>query len=419
MIFFIIFLTILFSAFFSGYEIAFVSANKLKIELGKSQQQLSARILSRFIKQPSHFIGTILVGNNIALVIYSIMMSRLIDHRIAAFTGQEDKSFGVLVISTLISTHIILIFGEFIPKALFRLQPNGVLSFFAIPFQGIYWILSPIAVGFAYLSKLILKGLFGLKIEEKKPVFERADLEHFIRQNQPQEVQYQDINTDLFENALYLTQVKVRECMIPRTEMVMIAVDANITELKEQFIQTKLSKLIVYDEEVDNVLGYVHHQDLLKNPTTIRSIIKQVPAIPESMPAVDLMNLFMRERKSIAWVVDEHGGTAGLVTMEDVLEEIFGDIQDEYDAVDGLVDQQLAEEEFLFSGRLEIDFINDKYHLNIPHGEYETLSGYILANYESIPTVNEELNIDNFDITIIAVSETKIETVKLKVIPKI
>jgi CBS domain containing-hemolysin-like protein len=419
MIFFVIFLTILASAFFSGYEIAFISANKLKIELGKAQQQLSARILSKFVKQPSHFIGTILVGNNIALVIYSIMMSRLIDHHIAAITQQEEKSTLVLIISTIISTHIILVFGEFIPKALFRLNPNSLLNFFAIPFQAFYWILSPIAIGFAYLSKLILKVIFGLKIEEKKPVFERADLEHFIRQTQPQETHHQDINTDLFENALYLTQVKVRECMIPRTEMVMIEVTDTMEQLRSKFIQTKLSKLIVYEEEVDNVLGYVHHQDLLKKPSSIKAIIKQVPAIPESMPAVDLMNLFMRERKSIAWVVDEHGGTSGLVTMEDVLEEIFGDIQDEYDATEGLLDKQLAEREFLFSGRLEIDYINDKYNLHIPHGEYETLSGYILANHESIPTENEELNIDNYDISIIAVSETKIETVKLKVIPKL
>jgi CBS domain containing-hemolysin-like protein len=416
MIFAIILLTILFSAFFSGYEIAFISANKLKIELGKSQQLLSARILSNFVKQPSHFIGTILVGNNIALVIYSIMMSRLIDHHIAELIHYSEKSFTVLILSTLISTHIILIFGEFIPKALFRLEPNAVLNFFAIPFQGIYWILSPIAVGFAYLSKLILRYLFGLKVEEKKPVFERADLEHFVRQTQPLETPHQEINTEIFENALYLTQVKVRECMIPRTEMVMIDIQDTIAELKNKFVQTKLSKLIVFDEEVDNVLGYVHHQDLLKKPPTIKSIIKPIPAIPESMPAVDLMNLFMKERKSIAWVVDEHGGTSGLVTMEDVLEEIFGDIKDEYDAADSLVDQQLSEDEFLFSGRLEIDAINDKYHLNIPHGEYETLSGYILSTHESIPTENENLNIDNYDITIIAVSETKIETVKLKVI---
>ncbi len=413
----VILLTILISAFFSGYEIAFISSNKLKIELDKKQNRLSGRILANFVKQPSHFIGTILVGNNIALVVYSILMSQLIDPWLTEhLTFIKPTPLVIVLTSTLISTLIVLVFGEFLPKALFRLNPNGVLSFFAVPFQLMYWLLSPIAIGFASISVFILKKIFGLKFEEKGPVFSRQDLEHFVRQTQPQEIQHQEINTDLFENALYLTNVKVRECMIPRTEMEMIDCTASVAELKALFIQTKLSKLIVFDDSMDNIIGYVHHQDLMKQPANIKTIVKTINAIPETMPAVDCMNLFMKERKSIAWVVDEFGGTAGLVTMEDVLEEIFGEIKDEYDMAEELTEKQLAEDEFIFSGRLEVDYINEKYGLNIPHGEYETLAGYIVSRHESIPPIGEKMNIDHFELDILMGSETKIETVKIKVL---
>lgn len=414
-----IFLTILASAFFSGYEIAFVSANKLKIELNKKQGSLSGRILAKFVKEPSHFIGTIMVANNISMICYSLLMSKLIEPNIRhLFNWNEtEHHYSVLLIGTFISTIIILIFGEFIPKTLFRLNPNGVLNFFAVPFLFFYWLLSPIAILFATISKWILKFLLGLKFEEKKPVFERADLEHFIKQTQPQEISHDgEMNTNLFENALYLTHVKVRECMVPRKEIEYIDISDNIVELKNKFVQTKLSRLIVINDDTDNVLGYVHHQDLLKRPNSIKSILKNIPAVPESMQAVDLMNLLMKDRKSIAWVVDEFGGTAGIVTLEDVLEEIFGEIKDEHDAVEELVEKQLSEDEFIFSGRIEVDYINEKYGLNIPHGEYETLAGYIVAHQENIPEQDEKLNIDNFEIDILMVSETRIETVKIKVL---
>jgi CBS domain containing-hemolysin-like protein len=225
------------------------------------------------------------------------------------------------------------------------------------------------------------------------------------------------MNTNLFENALYLTQVKVRECMVPRKEIEYVDMNDNIVELKNKFVHTKLSRLIVVNEDTDNVMGYVHHQDLLKRPNSIKSILKNIPAVPESMQAVDLMNLLMKDRKSIAWVVDEFGGTAGIVTLEDVLEEIFGEIKDEHDAVEELVEKQLSEDEFIFSGRIEVDYINEKYGLNIPHGEYETLAGYIVAHQENIPEQDENLNIDNFEIDILMVTETRIETVKIKVLP--
>ncbi len=419
MILFFIFLTILISAFFSGYEIAFITANKLKIELNKKQGKLSGNILGKFIKQPSHFIGTILVGNNIALIFYSLLMSSVLDKPLDTFLENYTKHFHSLslLISTIISAVIILIFGEFLPKAIFRINPNGVLSFFAIPFLFIYWLLSPVALLFANLAKWILQFFIGLKLEEKKPVFERADLEHFVKQTQPQEENNQELNTNLFENALYLTQVKVRECMVPRTEIEFIDLHDPLSELKKKFVDTKLSRLLVVDGEIDNVLGYVHHQDLLKSPTSLRSILKQIPPVPESMQAVDLMNLLMKSHKSIAWVVDEFGGTAGLVTLEDVLEEIFGEIKDEHDVAEELVEKQISEDEFIFSGRIEIDYINEKYQLNIPHGDYETLAGYIVANHENIPEQDEHLNIDNFEIDILMVSETKIETVKMKVLP--
>ncbi|MEY4876689.1 MAG: hypothetical protein RL708_1838 [Bacteroidota bacterium] len=420
LLFLYIFLTILASAFFSGYEIAFVSANKLKIELNKKQGSLRGRILAKFVKEPSHFIGTIMVANNIAMIFYSLLMSHLLEPSIRnTFSWNENQHhFTVLLISTFISAIIILIFGEFLPKALFRLNPNAVLNFFAVPFLVFYWILSPVAILFASISKWILRFVLGMKIEEKKPVFERADLEHFIKQTQPQETNYDgEMNTNLFENALYLTQVKVRECMVPRKEIEFIDIGDNMVELKNKFVSTKLSRLIVIDEDTDNVMGYVHHQDLLKRPTTIRSIIKNIPAVPESMQAVDLMNLLMKDRKSIAWVVDEFGGTAGIVTLEDVLEEIFGEIKDEHDAIEELVEKQLSEDEFIFGGRIEIDYINEKYGLNIPHGEYETLAGYIVAHHENIPEQDEKLNIDNFEIDILMVSDTHINTVKIKVLP--
>ena len=406
MILFFIFLTILISAFFSGYEIAFITANKLKIELNKKQGKLSGNILGKFIKQPSHFIGTILVGNNIALIFYSLLMSSVLDKPLDTFLENYTKHFHSLslLISTIISAVIILIFGEFLPKAIFRINPNGVLSFFAIPFLFIYWLLSPVALLFANLAKWILQFFIGLKLEEKKPVFERADLEHFVKQTQPQEENNQELNTNLFENALYLTQVKVRECMVPRTEIEFIDLHDPLSELKKKFVDTKLSRLLVVDGEIDNVLGYVHHQDLLKSPTSLRSILKQIPPVPESMQAVDLMNLLMKSHKSIAWV-------------EDVLEEIFGEIKDEHDVAEELVEKQISEDEFIFSGRIEIDYINEKYQLNIPHGDYETLAGYIVANHENIPDQDEHLNIDNFEIDILMVSETKIETVKMKVLP--
>jgi putative hemolysin len=419
-IFIYILLTVLASAFFSGYEIAFVSANKLKIELNKKQGSLRGRILAKFVKQPSHFIGTIMVANNISMIFYSLCMSSVLEPSIRSIFHWADPEhhYIVLLTSTFISAIIILIFGEFLPKALFRLNPNGVLNFFAVPFLGVYWLLSPIAILFASLSKWILKYIFGMKMEEKKPVFERADLEHFVRQTQPQETHHDgEVNTNLFENALYLTQVKVRECMVPRKEIEYVDITDSIIDLKNKLVSTKLSRLIVVQEDTDNVLGYVHHQDLLKRPNNIKSILKNIPAVPESMQAVDLMNLLMKDRKSIAWVVDEFGGTAGIVTLEDVLEEIFGEIKDEHDAIEELVEKQLSEEDFIFSGRIEIDYINEKYGLNIPHGEYETLAGYIVAHHENIPEQDEKLNIDNFEIDILMVSNTTIETVKIKVLP--
>ena len=346
-----------------------------------------------------------MVANNIALIFYSLLMSNLIDDPLKKMLERNHlhSNFSLMVLSTAISAIIILIFGEFLPKAIFRINPNGLLEFFAVPFLLVYWLLSPVALVFAEFAKWILKVLVGLKFEEKDKVFERSDLEHFVKQTQPQEEHRQEINTNLFENALYLKQVKVRECMVPRMEMEVIDVNDSMEHLKKKFVQTKLSRLVVVDDEVDNVVGYVHHQDLLKSPLNMRSVIKQIPPVPESMLAIDLMNLLMKNHKSMAWVVDEFGGTAGLVTLED-------------DAVEELVEKQLSEDEFIFSGRIEIDYINEKYQLNIPHGDYETLAGYIVANHENIPEQDEKINVDNFEIDILMVSETRIETVKMKVL---
>ncbi len=414
----IIIISLLFSAFFSGMEIAFVSSNKLKIELKKKQGSLSVKILSDFIKAPSKFIGATLIGNNIALVIYGIVMAQFLSPYIDKLIPNNYQSELLhLFIQTIISTIVILIVGEFFPKIIFRINPNKVLRIFIIPFYGLYYLIYPLVVVSLQVSRLIIQRLFKIDYEEDSPIFTSYDLQHFIEQSSGSKDSEAEIDTALFENALELTNEQVRNCMVPRTEIEAVEVSSSIDELKQKFLETKLSKILVYEESIDNILGYVHHFELWKKNKDIKSIIKQIPVAPETMSANEMLNLLIKENKSIACVVDEFGGTAGIVTLEDILEEIFGEIEDEHDLQD-LIERKISSTEYMFSGRIEIDYINEKYHLDIPEGEYETLAGFIISNHGNIPEEKEQITISHFLFTILYVSDTKIETVKLKILPQ-
>jgi CBS domain containing-hemolysin-like protein len=401
--------------FFSGIEIAFVSSSKLNIELKRKQGTYAGKVLSKFMENPATFIGTSLVGINICLVIYGLLMTEA-THELFNAIGLPENEFLRLFLDTIIATIIVLVLAEFIPKAIFRSKPEQTLTFFTLPIQFFYFLLYPIAKLFVQISEFILKYLFNVKITAEKTIYSRVDLEQFVKQLRTgQDSESQDINTELFENALYLSQVKIRECLVPRNEIEAIEASTPIDEVKNLFIETKLSKILVYEGSIDNVIGYLHHLDFLKRPTNVKAGLHKIPAVPEAMNAVELLNQFTRERKSIAWVIDEFGGTAGIVTMEDILEEIFGEIEDEYDEVE-YVEKQLSNNEYIFSGRLEIDYLNEKYDLDFPETQAETLSGFIIENHESIPKQKDRIIIGNFEFDILLMSDTRIETSKVKVL---
>jgi CBS domain containing-hemolysin-like protein len=320
-----------------------------------------------------------------------------------------------LVINTLISTMIVLIISEFIPKAIFRAKSDVLLSFFAPVINFFYKIFYPIASIFVTIAQNILKYLFNVRIKGKDEPFSKVDLEHFYQQTKEQDEDNQELNTELFENALSLPMVKIRQCLVPRTEVESIDVRTSIEEAKKIFVDTKLSKIVVYEENIDNITGYIHQLDLFKKPQDINSILLPIPVVPESMSATDLITKFSKERKSIAWVIDEFGGTAGIVTMEDVLEEIFGEIKDEYDTEE-IIEKQISENEYIFSGRSELDYLNERFDFEFPDKESETLSGYIINQHETIPKIKERIIIDRYEFDILSVSDTRIEMVKMKVL---
>lgn len=403
---------ILFSAFFSGMEIAFISANRLKIELEKKQGEFSAKILSGFIQKPASFIGAMLIGNNIALVIYSMAMAVLLEPFILVYTSSEGV---LLLVQTLISTIIVLFFAEFLPKALLRINPNFALKFAAIPLKVIYLILFPLTYVTTLLSNGILK-LFRVDVSQSNLAFSKIDLEHFVldiqeRQEKGEEIEHE---IQIFKNALDFTDVKARECMIHRTEIIAMDIDDSIDELKEKFIETELSKILIYRGSIDNIIGYVHSLELFKKPESIKSILLPVSIVPESMPASEILKQFINQRRSMAVVVDEFGGTSGVITTEDIIEEIFGEIEDEHD-VEELIELQVDDDTFLFSAKTEIDYINDKYKLNLPESEeYETLGGLIFYKHESIPEKDEVITISNYRFKIEEVSNNKIELIRVQ-----
>jgi len=415
LIFYLI-ICVLLIGFFAGTEIAFISVNKLNIELRKKQGNLSGRILARFMENPQEFIGTSLVGVNVLLVIYGILASHitqsLFSHYHIVLPG-----YSKLIIDTVIATIIILIFAEFLPKAIFRSTAEFVLNIFSVPMLVMYYIFYPVAKVFVSISEFLLKYLFNVRIRNRKPVFNRVDLELFVKQSIEglDSEKNNEVNAELFENALDLANVRVRKCMVPRNEVEAIELQTTVEESRHKFVETKLSKIIVYDDTIDNIVGYIHHLDLHKSPATIKEILHPITPVPEAMNAVDLMNRFTRERRSIAWVIDEFGGTAGIVTMEDVLEVIFGDIKDEYD-IEEHIEKQISENEYIFSGRLELEYLNDKYSFDFPTDKSETLSGYIITMHETIPKMGEKINLGNYEFDVLLVTNTRIETVKMKLL---
>ena len=420
-----IFVSLILIGFLSGIEIAFISANKLSIELKKKQGTFSGKTWSKYADNPARFIGTVIVGFNIVLVIYGLLIGGLLYPVWKWFKDMLPPSasdyidYIRLLVETILSTTIIL-FTVFLSKAFFRARSNRILNSSTVSYvtKGFYWLIASVAAQFVNMAEWLLKYIFNVKITKSKEAFSKIDLEHFLHQSKNNdEEENSEINNELFENALLLSDIKLRDCLIPRKEIEGVDFKTTIEKVKDKFIETKLSKILVYENNIDNIVGYVHHLDLLKNPVSLKDILHPIPTVPETMSASDLMNKFSQERKSIAWVIDEFGGTAGIVTMEDLLEELFGEIEDEHDVPETFVDKQIAQNEFLFSGRLELDFITQKYQLSFDGNEgAETLSGYIIQKHEAIPKQKERIIIGNFEFDILNVSDTRIETVKVKLL---
>jgi CBS domain containing-hemolysin-like protein len=409
----IIVLSILTSAFFSGIEIAFISANKLLIELRSKQGSVSARILSPFVNNPSRFISTTLVGTNIGLVVYGIYMGAFLNPYIIQYIpGTANSTMLLLLVQTLVSTLIVLVTGEFLPKVLFRINPDIILRVLSVPFLISYYLFWPLVHFITWLAKVILNSIFRVQFNETTPVFSKVDLDQYISDSVEDLAEDADVDTEMFKNALDFGNVRLRDCMTPRTELISIDIDAGTDELYTKFKETGLSKILVHQGTVDHIIGYTHQKDLFKKPHSIRAILIPIEIAPETMSANELLNTFTRTRKSIALVVDELGVTAGIVTIEDIMEEIFGEIEDEHD-VEQLAEVQLNEKEFIFNARLEVDYLNNKYELNIPEGDYNTLGGYIFAVHENIPSKGEVIVIEKFQFTIISVSHNRINELKL------
>ena len=411
----IIIISILLSAFFSGMEIAFVSANKMHIELEKKKDTFLSRVLTKLTENPSKVITTMLVGNNIALVVYGYFMGELLMPYLEPYLY---NAFIILLVQTLISTLIILVTAEFLPKAIFRVYSNETLKIFAIPayifFLLFYFISSFIMV----ISDFVLRIFFNTKEDDVQLAFTKAELGDYI--NEQLEISDEEVDSEIqiFQNALDFHNVRARDAMIPRTDIVAIDVTDTVKNLKTLFVETGLSKIIVYKESLDDVIGYIHAFELFKNPKTIRSLLLPIETIPETMMINDILNDLTKKQKSVAIVLDEYGGTSGLITIEDIIEELFGDIEDEHDSVE-LLEEKINDREFELSARLEVDYVNETYNLTLPEGDaYETLGGLIVDATENIPQKDEIITIDNFQFTILEVSSSKIEQVYLKVLSK-
>ncbi|MFD2516954.1 hemolysin family protein [Salinimicrobium flavum] len=421
----IIICSLILSAFFSGMEIAYVSANKIHVEIEKKQNDFLAKILTRLTRKPSKFIASMLVGNNIALVIYGFFMGDLL----MAWLGNMDLQSEFwryivmdlsLVTQTVISTLIILLTAEFLPKVFFQIYANSLLKFFALPAYLFYVLFSFISSFIIWISDIVLKRFFKTEGDEVQLAFTKVELGNYINEQMEKVESDQEIDTEIqiFQNALEFSEVKSREVMIPRTEIVAVEMTTEPKDLVQTFTETGLSKILVYRENIDDIIGYIHSFELFKKPPTLKSILLPVVFVPETMLVKDVLNILIKKRKSIAVVIDEYGGTSGMMTVEDIVEELFGEIEDEHDPV-VLIEEELEEGHFLFSARLEVDYLNEAYRLNIPIGEnYETLGGYIVNHTEEIPPKDGIVQIDDYTFHIKEVSKTKIELVELQITPR-
>ncbi len=411
-----IFIALLLVAFFSGIEIAFVSANKLRVELLKEKGSSSAKIISNFNQNASRFISTMLIGLNISLVLFGSITANYFTHENFSFLPTGE--IALLVVQTIFTTFIILVFGELLPKILFRVNSDQTLLLFAYPAQGVYLLLKPLSGLFHSMSRWLIKLVVGYDLVEGKQSFTKEDLEYLVKETAVTDGDGHDeadhLNSEIFEKALYLKDVKVRNCMVPRPEIQAVEINEGIDALKKKFVETKLSRIIIYDDVIDRIIGYVHHFDLLKADQSFKQLVRPIQVIPETMTARDLMLQFIRDKKNVAWVVDEYGGTAGIITLEDLMEEIFGEIEDEHDE-EALTEKKISDKEFMLSGRLEVDYLNQEYDLEIPEGEYTTLSGYIISGFEDIPEPGVSIDLDNFHIRILRASDKRIELLSLKI----
>ena len=414
----IIVASLLFSAFFSGMEIAFVSSSRLKHELDVKRNLLPAKVLSSFYGHPSKFIGALLLGNNMALVIYGIFMAIVLEPAIKQHLPASLQSeFYILLVQTVLATLLILIVSEFIPKVLFRINPNTILKTFAIPVWIFYYLFYPLIFLYIGISEWIIRLFLRVDVSTAKYTFSAIDLDEYVqelqRENPEDEPFVQEIQ--MMQNAIEFKNIKLRDCMVPRTEIVAADIEEEIPRLRELFTQTGHSKIMIYEGSIDKLQGYVHAYDMFKHPKQIKQVMRPAEIFPETMPASHVLNFFIKKHKSVAIVVDEFGGTSGIVTMEDIIEEIFGEIEDEYDT-DQVVEKQLSDTEFVFSARLEVDYLNEKYKFNMPESEeYETLAGFILHYHESIPSINEEIEIAPFTFKILKASGNKLEEVFMKI----
>lgn len=410
-----IIITMIFSAFFSGMEIAFVTSNRMLAEMDKDKNELSQKIQALFYKNPNNFVSTMLVGNNISLVVYGILIAQLFDNTIfknmeASFTVPAD---------TILSTLIVLFTGEFLPKTFFKSNPNRLLSFFAIPAYLCYLVLWPVSRFSTFLSRILLQ-LFGMKVQKESEdiLFSKTDLDYLVQSSLDNAKNENDIDDEvkIFQNALEFRDTKVRDCMIPRTEINSVDINScTLSELTQKFIESGNSKIIVYQDDIDHITGYIHSSELFRNPEEWQQHIRKMPFVPETMAAQKLMQTFLMQKRSLGVVVDEFGGTSGIVSLEDIVEEIFGDIEDEHDS-QKYVAKQTEKGEYVLSARLEIDKVNKMFDLELPESDdYMTIGGLILQHYQSFPKINEVVTIGRYEFKIIKNAMNKIELVKLKV----
>ena len=416
----IIVLSLILSAFFSGMEIAYVSSNKIHIEIEKKQRGLLSKLLTKITAKPSKFIATMLIGNNIALVIYGFYMGDVLVEWFATHLSPTSILVNELSLlsQTVVSTLVILVTAEFLPKVFFQIYANSLLKLFAFPAFIFYMLFSFVSDFVIWISDVLLKYLFKTEGDEVQLAFSKIELGNYITEQMESVEAHDTVDSEIqiFKNALEFSEVKSREVMVPRTELSAIEIHDTINNLNESFTQTGHSKILVYKTTIDDILGYVHSFDLFKNPKNIKSMLRPIEYVPETMFAKDVLNVLIKKRKSLAVVLDEYGGTSGIMTVEDVIEELVGEIEDEHDTV-ALIEEKTNDNNYIFSARIEVDYINETYKLQLPESEnYETLGGFIVNHTEEIPEQNQEISIEQFHFTIMEVSNTKIELVQLKIL---